>query len=66
MVGGMITYEVTSTGPQGYQVIAISPEFQGAVVGDFGSLQAAEAFANSMREIDTAGFHSAGSSAPPS
>ena len=65
MVGGMITYEVTSTGPQGYQVIAISPEFQGAVVGDFCSLQAAEAFANRMREIDTAGFHSAASSAPP-
>ena len=32
--------------PQDYQVIAISPEFHGAVVGDFCSLQAAEAFAN--------------------
>src|ERR1700759_313536 len=57
----MVTYEVTSTGPQGYQVTAISPEFQGAVVGDFSSLQAAETFAHSMREIDAAGSHSVAS-----
>jgi hypothetical protein len=65
MVGGMITYEVTFTGPQGYQVIAISPDFHGAVVGDFCSLQVAEAFANRMREIDTGGSHSTASSVPP-
>ena len=60
----MVTYEVTSTGPKGYQVTVISPEFRGAVVGDFCSLEVAEAFADSMREIDTAGFHSDTSSAP--
>jgi hypothetical protein len=48
----MVTYEVTPTGPKGYEVTAISPEWQGVVVGDFCSLQAAEKFAESMREID--------------
>jgi hypothetical protein len=42
-----------------YQVTAISPEFQGAVIGDFCSLEAAEAFATNMREIDAAGPHAA-------
>ena len=60
----MVTYEVTSTGPKGYQVAAISPKFQGAVVGDFCSLQAAEAFADRMREIDTAAPHSHQDSTP--
>ena len=50
----MVTYEVSPAGPEAYQVTAISPEFQSAVVGEFRSLQAAEAFADSMREIDTA------------
>ena len=54
----MVTYEVTATGPKGYQVIAISPEFQGAVVEDFFSLQSAEAFAEDMRKIDAAPVHS--------
>ena len=54
----MVTYEVTATGPKGYQVTAISPEFQGAVVEDFSSLQAAEAFADDMRKIDAAAGHS--------
>jgi hypothetical protein len=53
----MVTYDVTATGPKGYQVIAVSPEWQGAIVGDFCSLRAAEEFAKSMREID-AGVHS--------
>ena len=53
----MVTYVVTAAGPKGYQVTAISPEWPGVVVGDFCSLQAAEAFAESMREID-AGVHS--------
>jgi hypothetical protein len=56
----MVTYEVTSNGvsPNCYQVTAISPEFQGEVVGDFSSLEAAEAFADSMRKIDAAPVHS--------
>jgi hypothetical protein len=54
----MITYEVTSTGAQGYQVTATSPEFQSVVVGDFASLQAAEAFADDMRKIDAVPGHS--------
>jgi hypothetical protein len=53
----MVTYEVTATGQKGYQVTAISPEWQGVVVGDFCSLQSAEEFAGRMREID-AGVHS--------
>ena len=48
----MVTYEITATGPKGYQVTAISPEWQGVVVGDFCSLQAAEEFVVRMREID--------------
>ena len=52
----MVTYKVTATGPQGYQVIAIGPEWQGVVVADFCSLQAAEKFAGSMLKID-AGVH---------
>jgi hypothetical protein len=54
----MVVYEVARAGPKGYQVAAISPEFQRMVVGEFRSLQAAEAFADSMREIDTAASHS--------
>jgi len=42
----------TAIGPEGYQVTAISPEWQGVVVGDFCSLEAAEKFAESMREFD--------------
>ena len=52
----MVSYEVT-TGPKGYQVVAINPEWQDVVVGNFCSFQAAEAFAERMREID-AGVHS--------
>jgi hypothetical protein len=61
---GMIIYEVTCTGPKGYQVTVINPEFQGTVVGDFRSLQAAEAFADSMRKIDTVTVWPDGSHAP--
>jgi hypothetical protein len=56
-VDRMVTYEVTATGPKGYQITAISPEFQGAVVEDFSSLQAAEAFAEDMRKIDALPGH---------
>jgi hypothetical protein len=53
----MATYEVTSTGPQGYQVTVITPEIQGVIVGDFSSLQAAEAFADDVRKIDAVPGH---------
>jgi hypothetical protein len=45
----MVTYEVTATAPQGYQVTVISPGWQGAIVGDFNSLSAAETLAHRMR-----------------
>jgi hypothetical protein len=48
----MITCEITTTGPKDYQVIAISPEWHGVVVGDSCSHSAAEAFADRMRLID--------------
>jgi hypothetical protein len=44
----MVTYEVTATGPKGYQVTVISPGWQGAIVGDFSSLSAAETFAQTI------------------
>ena len=49
----MVTYEVTFIGrPQGYQVTVNSPELkQAELVGDFSSLEAAEAFADNMRKI---------------
>jgi hypothetical protein len=53
----MVTYEVTATGAKGYQVVVISPEWQGAIVGDFCSLSAAETFADRMRTIDAGGSH---------
>jgi hypothetical protein len=49
----MITYDVTVTGPLGFQVSALGPYLSDALlIGDFGSLQEAEAFADRMREID--------------
>ena len=39
----MITYEVTATGPKGYQVTAISPDWQDTLVEDFCSALAGEA-----------------------
>ena len=52
-----VTYEVTATGPTGYQVTAISPDWQGALVGDFCSALAAEAFVELMRQIDADRSH---------
>jgi hypothetical protein len=49
----MITYDVTVTGPLGFQVSVLGPYLRDArLMGDFGSLQEAEAFADRMREID--------------
>jgi hypothetical protein len=55
----MITYEVTFSGwAKGYQVIVDSPKFEQAeLVGNFSSLEAAEAFAEDMREIDALPGH---------
>jgi hypothetical protein len=55
----MIRYEVTPTGPKGYQVSAIGPEWDGVVVGDFSTEAAAEAFAEQMRQIDADPSHAA-------
>jgi hypothetical protein len=47
----MITYNVTVTGPLGFQVSALGPYSSDALlISDFGSLQDAEAFASKMRE----------------
>ena len=59
----MVTYAITAIGPKGYQVTAISPEWQGVILGDFCSLQAAEEFAARMRKID-ADTHSNANSDP--
>ena len=46
-----ITYDVTATGPLGFQVSVLGPYLRDArLIGDFGSLQEAEAFADRMRE----------------
>jgi hypothetical protein len=52
-IGGMITYNVTITGPLGFQVSALGPYSSDALlISDFGSLQEAKAFADRMREMD--------------
>jgi len=53
----MVRYDVTPTGPKGYQVTAIGPLLDGALVGDFCSEADAEAFAERMRQIDAAPPH---------
>lgn len=52
-IGRMFTYDVTATGPMGFQVSLARPyPHDTRLIGDFCSLQEAEAFANKMREID--------------
>ena len=56
----MFTYDVTATGPKGFQVSVTGPHPLGtSLIGDFGSLQEAEAFADQMRVIDADRSHSA-------
>jgi hypothetical protein len=56
----MFTYAVTATGPKGFQVSVTGPHPLGtSLIGDFGSLQEAEAFADQMRVIDADRSHSA-------
>jgi hypothetical protein len=57
ILAAMVTYEVTATGSESYQVTVVSPEWRGAIVGNFSSLSAAEAFAESMRTIDAGDSH---------
>jgi len=54
-----MTYDVTPTGPKGFQVS--TPRAGGAphIVGDFASLVEAEAFANVMRRLDAGQSHDA-------
>jgi hypothetical protein len=55
-IGRMFTYDVTVTGPLGFQVSVTGPYVRGtSLIGDFGSLQEAEVFADRMREIDARG-----------
>jgi hypothetical protein len=50
--------DVTVTGPLGFQVSVVGPYLHDArLIGDFGSLQEAEAFADRMREIDAGPSH---------
>jgi hypothetical protein len=52
-IGRMFTYDVTVTGPMGFQVSLARPyPHDTSLIGDFCSLQEAEAFADKMREID--------------
>ena len=52
----MLTYDVTAKGPPGFQVSVTGPDPCGTNhIGDFGSLQEAQAFADQMREIDARG-----------
>ena len=56
----MFTYDITLTGPKGFQVSVTGPYPHGTcLIGDFGSLQEAEVFADQMRVIDADRSHSA-------
>jgi hypothetical protein len=49
----MISYDVKVTGPLGFQVSVLGPYPRAAsLIGQFGSLQEAEAFADRTRKID--------------
>ena len=55
-IGRMFSYDVTATGPKGFQVSVTGPAPCGSsLIGDFGSLDEAEAFADQMRKIDARG-----------
>jgi hypothetical protein len=56
----MVTYDVTSTEPKGFQVSVTGPSGTN-LIGDFGTLQEAQEFADNMRVIDADQSHSVGS-----
>jgi hypothetical protein len=61
----MITYNVTITGPLGFQVSALGPySIDALLISDFGSLQEAKAFADRMREIDAGRSYVSATGAP--
>jgi hypothetical protein len=53
-------YVVTPGGTLGFQVSATGPDHAQALVGDFSTLAEAEAFADSMRQIDAGRSYSMG------
>ena len=59
MARGGFDYNVTATGPAGFQVSASHPGYGEHLVGNFRSLAAAERFAEGMRGVDTGPSHGA-------
>jgi hypothetical protein len=55
-----MSYTITPDGPLGFQVSATHPDHEMSVIGHFSTLAEAEAFANSMRQIDGGRSHSMG------
>jgi len=55
----MFRYDVTATGPAGFQVSLVHRVHGTHLIQDFRSLQAAESFAENMRKIDAGQFQSA-------
>ena len=59
MAARVLTYDVTASGPEGFQVSVTHPVYGAHLIGNFRSLLAAEMFADKMREIDVGPSHSA-------
>ena len=57
MTAVAFNYDVTGTEPTGFRVCATHPVHGTHLIGNFGSLQAAETFADDMREIDAGPSH---------
>ena len=53
-------YVVTPGGPLGFQVSATGPDHEARLIGNFSTLAEAEAFADSMRQIDAGRSYSMG------
>ena len=49
---------ITPDGPLGFQVSATDPDHEMRLIGHFSTLAEAEAFADSMRQIDAGRSHS--------
>jgi hypothetical protein len=47
-----MAYMIAPGGPLGFQVNATGPDHQARLIGNFSTLAEAEAFADSMRQID--------------
>jgi hypothetical protein len=55
---------ITPDGPLGFQVSATGPDHETRLIGDFSTLAEAEAFADSMRQIDAGRSYSMGPRLP--